>query len=86
MTEHFTTVNGRHVVKKNIYVKADGKTWCEREDKEVAELKYSAGTSLTEAQKDALIFPSRGSEPVPDADARSAETIPDAERRRSKRK
>lgn len=76
-----TTTNTGHTVTSHIYVKADGKTVCDSTDKEVAEMKYAAGTILTEAQKNALVFPGQSAESVPDAEHRSAKHVPDAERR-----
>jgi hypothetical protein len=73
--------NTGHTVTSHIFVKADGKTVCESTDKEVAELKYAKGSTITEAQKAALIFPGQSPEPTPDAEHRSAEHVPDAEKR-----
>lgn len=86
MKPPFTTSNTGHTVTVNIYVKADGRTVCGSTEKGVAELKYSAGTQITEAQKNALIFPGATPEPTPDAEQRSAEVLPDAEKRGGKRK
>lgn len=86
MTKPFTTQIVGHEVTESIYVKADGRTVCGETDKDVTEMKYAKGTRLTEAQVKALIFPgAAASDPVPDAEQRTAET-PDAEKRGGKRK
>lgn len=86
MTKPFTTQIVGHEVIEAIYVKADGRTVCAEDHKDVAQMKYAKGDRLTEAQVAGLIFPKAGAESVSDADKRSAESIPDAETRGGKRK
>ena len=75
-----------HELTGPIYVAADGRTVVDRTDVRVAFLKYGPGAKITQAQKEALIFPGRTSDPVPDAEQRSAPVVPDAEKRGSGRR
>jgi hypothetical protein len=85
MLDKLEQVTVGFVVKEKIFVSADGKTVVPEGDKRAAFMKYAAGTRITPKQKEALIFPGAGAEPLPDAGQRSAAEVPDAANRRGKK-